>query len=140
MIDSLVRLTSRGQMISKIPVSLRQYVRDFTVHDYWAIHLNNTVMLAVHPNINLWTMQVTLHEVTHALDALDVDTLTTALSQYSSTQKWHDSYFADISVPSVGANSNWAENFADQAPRAFYDMYVPGGLESIQPNWKEVGQ
>lgn len=83
-----------------------------------------------------------IHEATHAVDLLNVDSLLQVEADeraiYSAREDWRAAYYADQSTVTVGANTNWLENFAELGPRAFYDDYVEGGLANFQPNWNEV--
>ena len=91
---------------------------------------------------NWWRIYVMIHEATHAVDLLDVDSLLQITpnrkAAYNGKEEWRAAYYADESTVTPGANTNWAENFAEMGPRALYDDYVPGGLANFQPNWNEV--
>lgn len=83
-----------------------------------------------------WPLATTLaHEMSHGLDYM-------ALQQYgfpfSGTSHWRDNYTLDSAVPSDYSRTNFVENFAENGIVGFYDKVVPGGVASIQPNWKAI--
>ncbi|KAK4230721.1 hypothetical protein QBC38DRAFT_542310 [Podospora fimiseda] len=65
------------------------------------------------------------HEIGHALDWQN--------GQYSTTQQWINAYNADSAVPVAYAQTNQAENFAENVIVAAYDNLVPGGLAAANP-------
>lgn len=78
-------------------------------------------------------------------------------TDFSSTQKWLENYNQDSAISDSYAQTSatiliardvkttvlipatdQAENFAQETVIALYDKVVPGGIGSVEPNWKAI--
>ncbi|KAL4962424.1 uncharacterized protein BDV14DRAFT_202759 [Aspergillus stella-maris] len=75
-----------------------------------------------------------IHEVGHIRDA-QVDP---SAGDYSATTEWLDEYNKDAFICDAYAQTNAAENFAQEVVVAEYDSIVPGGIASLVPNHQDI--
>lgn len=82
-----------------------------------------------------WVYDTLIHEATHCLD------YTAESGQFSNSDKWHEAYNKDErSISEYATENGWEDKLAEAGVFGLYDFVVPGGIKSIQPNYKQVSR
>lgn len=129
---------SQAQMIDvfgRLPVHMRSWVRlsialpgarsAYTYSDLG----DNVYFGDIQSYPTLW-----VHEIGHTMD----HNVVTKGQDFSASQKWTDNYNMDSAISDGYAQTNQAENFAQETVISLFDKVVPGGLGSVEPNWKAI--
>lgn len=129
---------SQDQMIDvfgRLPVHMRSWVRlsialpgarsAYT----WSDLGDNVYFGDIQSYPTLW-----VHEIGHTMD----HNVVTKGQDFSASQRWTDNYNMDSAISDGYAQTNQAENFAQETVISLFDKVVPGGLGSVEPNWKAV--
>ncbi|KAL4900074.1 hypothetical protein BDW74DRAFT_162353 [Aspergillus multicolor] len=74
------------------------------------------------------------HEVGHIRDAQ----VNASAGDYSASDAWLNEYNKDDYICDAYAQTNHAENFAQEVVVAAYDKTVPGGIASLVPNYEDI--
>ncbi|KAI4182851.1 MAG: hypothetical protein L6R41_005747 [Letrouitia leprolyta] len=123
-IDDVVNLLGR------VPVGARQFVRHLLTLPSDGPHAfnanGNLAMFKIGPN----GLTVYLHETGHSLDFQGAY----QQGQLSNAQNWIDNYNQDPNVPDPYSQTNQIENVAQNTVLAAYNVQVPDGYGSIEPN------
>lgn len=117
----------------KVPVRMRQWVKDVTIVDDKATNayaLGNRIVMKGAPNVATY-----IHEVTHCVDGGHGFKVNSGLSE---SKVWLDAYEKDSAVPDNYAQSNQAENVAQFPQIILTDLYVPGGSVALEENIDRV--
>ncbi|KAM7199793.1 hypothetical protein V8F20_005663 [Naviculisporaceae sp. PSN 640] len=123
-------------MFGRLPVRMRSYIRHFMatpgLNDGAAafIYQSGDVVFEDRPNLGTF-----VHEVSHSMDW---HALRQYGSPFSSTKIWQDNFWADKASVSDYSKTNWVEHFAEVGIIGVYDKLVPGGIGTIQPNWRDI--
>ncbi|RDW72674.1 uncharacterized protein DSM5745_07846 [Aspergillus mulundensis] len=133
---------SLDQMIDnfgRLPVRMRNLVRtqlafpgrgNGTLLAYTFTDLGDIVYTGdLYPYIRFW-----IHEVGHIRDAQ----VNASAGDYSSSTAWLNEYNKDAYICDAYAQTNHAENFAQEVVVAAYDKVVPGGIASLVPNYEDI--
>lgn len=126
----------------RVPVRSRSYVR----------HVVDLPDLSPSPNTNAYSdndnivlinkadtiLAVLVHETGHSLDGHGVFQKKQGQGRFSDTRAWSDAIGKDSKVPDGYAQSNTAEDVAQNIVVAAYDLNVPGGLPKVQKDWKTI--
>ncbi|KAL8827902.1 MAG: hypothetical protein Q9191_002908 [Dirinaria sp. TL-2023a] len=124
------------QNFGRVPAKARSWVRhviDFSdprSHVNSAATDNGTIMLFNHVDKGV---TVYIHETGHALDGAAYSQKDLHLSKL-----WSDSYNNDSMVPDGYAGTNFNEDVAQVTVVATYNLNVPGGFQSVEPNWRNI--
>ncbi|KAL4886637.1 hypothetical protein BJY04DRAFT_178054 [Aspergillus karnatakaensis] len=122
----------------RLPVRMRNLVRtqlafprnDGSLVAYAFTDLGDIVYTGdLYPFIRFW-----FHEVGHIRDR----NVNAAAGDYSASDAWLAEYDKDEHICDAYAQTNHAENFAQEVVIAAYDKIVPGGIASLVPNYEEV--
>lgn len=129
---------SQDQMIDvfgRLPVHMRSWVRlsialpgarsAYTYSDLG----DNVYFGDIQSYPTLW-----VHEISHTMD----HNVVTKGQDFSASQRWTDNYNMDSAISDSYAQTNQAENFAQETVISIFDKVVPGGLGSVEPNWKAI--
>ena len=120
-------------IFGRLPVRMRQFIRH-------VISLPGTKSAGSSgDNIQLngpIDITVYAHEIGHSLDSHAFDPKYGA--PFSNSQVWIDNYNMDSAVTDDYAQTSQQENFAQETVVSLYDKVVPGGIGTIQPNWKAI--
>ena len=120
----------------RVPVKARSWVRhvidlyDPNSQQNHALTVNGTILLFNHVDA---TVTVYIHETGHALNSK-------AYSEKNlhNSRLWLDSYNNDSMVPDGYAGTNFNEDVAQVTVVATYNLNVPGGFQSVEPNWRNI--
>ncbi|KAK5999218.1 Conidiation-specific protein 13 [Cladobotryum mycophilum] len=131
---------SQSQMIDlfgRMPVHMRQWVRTITAFPgprsaYTLSGSGDSVFFGDSQNYPT----LFAHEIGHTLDHNSVPGYSG--TDFSASQIWLDNYNADSAISDSYAATNQAENFAQETVIALFDKNVPGGVGTIEPNWKQI--
>lgn len=116
----------------RLPVRMRQYMRHMVFlpgPDHGGSTGDNTVIWGG----GLITLFV--HEIAANLDSHGFP------SQYlpfSSSQVWNDAFNQDTNVLDTMAQTSATESFLQALVIALFDKVVPGGIGTVEPNWRAV--
>ncbi|KAL5339852.1 hypothetical protein BJX70DRAFT_140399 [Aspergillus crustosus] len=122
----------------RLPVRLRSLVRvqlafprdDGTLLAYAFTDLGDIVYTGdLYPYIRFW-----FHEAGHIRDR----NVNASAGDYSASDAWLAEYDKDEYICDAYAQTNHAENFAQEVVIAAYDKIVPGGIASLVPNYEDV--
>ncbi|KAJ3496057.1 hypothetical protein NLG97_g2944 [Lecanicillium saksenae] len=123
-IDTVARL------FGKLPIQMRQWIRhviDVPSQQGHAFEWNGSVIFFAADN----SITVFAHETAHSLD------LNGAYADHalSYSDRWWNEYDQDWQVPDPYSNSNGIEDVAQCTVVSVFDVNVPGGFPSVEPNW-----
>ena len=133
-------------MVSRVPVGMRQYVKNLVAYPKLCDNNGNNCNYAITTEgsiVNVWdthwTIGILIHEMSHVLDSLALRRFTPAsLPWFSNTSLWQNAEGKDFAVPTNYAKRSWQEDIAEIGRVAMSDMVVPGGLPSINKNSPEI--
>ena len=127
-IDSVVDLLGR------VPVRARQFVRHVVALPDTSGHAFNSDGNLAMFNIGADGLSVYIHETGHSLDLHGAY----SRGELSTSQNWADNYNQDPNVPDGYSQSNTVEDVAQNTVVAAYNVQVPGGYGSIEPNANNI--
>ncbi|KAL4884029.1 hypothetical protein BJY04DRAFT_20791 [Aspergillus karnatakaensis] len=134
--DAQVSLDQMIDNFGRMPVRLRNMVRvqigvpGDGLMAYTYSDLGDVVYTGdIGPYVRFW-----IHEAGHVIDRREVF----EQGDYSSTDAWLNEYNKDAFVCDAYAQTNNAENFAQEVIVALFDKVVPGGIGSLVPNWNDI--
>ncbi|KAK2758796.1 hypothetical protein FQN54_003488 [Arachnomyces sp. PD_36] len=115
----------------KLPVHFRSFVRHmiFVPGDPSAGSAGDNVQMNGELGISVF-----VHETAHSMDGHGFPDI----GGFSVSQIWLDAYNNDTAVPDAYAQSSQQENFAQQTVVALYDLVVPDGIGTVQPNYQAI--
>ncbi|KAL4999355.1 hypothetical protein BDV10DRAFT_57806 [Aspergillus recurvatus] len=130
--DVEVDITTAAETFSKLPVKIRDWVRQILLlpgaDSAFAINGNVAFFGTTGSNID-----VMIHESAHGLDGF------AAFGEsFSSSDGFLAAYNADTHVPDNYARSSQAENVAQNTVVAVYDKNVPGGFPGVQEQYTAI--
>lgn len=131
--DSPFSKTDMIDIFGRLPVEMRSYIRHIIAVPGPKSAGSSGDNISMKGNIGI---TVYVHESAHSLDSHAFDPKYGA--PFSNSKVWLDNYNQDSAVPDDYAQSSQQENLAQQTVIALYDKVVPGGVGSIQPNWKAI--
>ncbi|KAI9775075.1 MAG: hypothetical protein M1839_001467 [Geoglossum umbratile] len=120
-------------LFGRMPVSMRGYVRHIIALPGTKSAFNNGDNIAIFgkgTDISLF-----VHETGHSLDSHAYDPKVTP---FHDSAPWLEAFNEDSSVSDDYARTNQAENVAQETVISLFDKVVPGGIGTIQPNWRAI--
>ena len=86
-------------------------------------------------------LTVFVHETGHSLDRLGAysgtnNSFNDDNASFADSSTWLKNYAEDSHVPDPYAQTNQAENLAQNTVVATYDLNVPGGFPGVEPKWR----
>ncbi|KAL4940480.1 hypothetical protein BDV06DRAFT_224053 [Aspergillus oleicola] len=137
--DAPLTLDQMIDNFGRLPVRMRNLVRtqlafpardDGSLLAYTFTDLGDIVYTGdMYAYIRFW-----IHEVGHIRDA-QVDL---SAGDYSASTAWLNEYNKDKYICDAYAQTNAAENFAQEVVVAEYDSIVPGGIASLVENYEDI--
>lgn len=97
----------------------------------WAYNSNGNIAMFDRINADL---TVFIHETGHSLDLLGAY----PDNPLSNSTNWLEHYAKDSHVPDPYSQTNQREDVAQNTVVAAYNLNVPGGFGSVEPNWREL--
>lgn len=125
----------------RIPVRARSHVKGaislpdpkldhaYNADNYIAIFSQQDALHHTWSNLNVF-----IHETGHSLDLGGAF----AHGVLSSSDSWATEYAHDSHVPDSYAGKNALEDVAQNTVVAAYDLNVPGGFASVEPQWQSI--
>ncbi|KAL8828956.1 MAG: hypothetical protein Q9170_006376 [Blastenia crenularia] len=132
--DSPTGLDAMIDLLGRVPVGARQFIRHVVVLPDTSGHAFNSAGNLAMFDISAGTLSVYLHETGHSLDFQGAYND----GQLSNSQNWIDNYNQDPNVPDPYSQSNMVEDVAQNTVVAAYNVQVPGGYGSIEPNANNI--
>ncbi|KAL3478515.1 hypothetical protein BJX99DRAFT_224260 [Aspergillus californicus] len=136
--DAQLTLDQMIDNFGRLPVRMRNLVRvqlafprdDGTLLAYTFSDLGDIVYTGdMHQYIRFW-----IHEVGHIRDA----NVNASAGDYSASDAWLAEFDKDDYICDAYAQTNNAENFAQEVVVAEYDKVVPGGIASLVSNYEDI--
>jgi len=130
-------IRSEAQIIDvfgRLPVGSRSVIRHFVAvpGPISAYNWDDDILLSgTGPNL----MTLFTHEAAHSLDSHVPNTRD---PRFSTGPTWEAAYNLDSAVSDDYAKTNQIENFAQMTVLALYDNFLPGKLQTIQPNLPKI--
>ncbi|OAR01581.1 hypothetical protein LLEC1_00869 [Akanthomyces lecanii] len=131
--DSPLSETDMMDLFGRMPVKMRSYIRHII-----ALPGSRSAGSAG-DNIQMngdCEITVFVHETGHSLDSHAFDPKYGA--PFSNSRVWLDNYGQDSAVCDGYAQSSQQENLAQETVVGLFDKVVPGGVGTVQPNWKAI--
>ncbi|KAK3192075.1 hypothetical protein K4F52_001702 [Lecanicillium sp. MT-2017a] len=131
--DSPLSKIDMIDIFGRLPVRMRQFIRHIVALPGTKsagssgdnIQMNGPIGITVY-----------VHEIGHSLDSHAFDAKYGA--PFSNSKVWIDNYNMDSAVTDSYAQSSQQENFAQETVVSLFDKVVPGGVGTIQPNWRAI--
>ncbi|KAI9373410.1 hypothetical protein BJX61DRAFT_502891 [Aspergillus egyptiacus] len=136
--DAELTLEQMVDNFGRLPVRLRNLVRvqlafpndEGSLLAYAFSDLGDIVFTGdMYPYIRFW-----FHEIGHIRDR----NVNASAGDYSASEEWLAVYDKDDYICDAYAQTNHAENFAQEVVVAAYDRLVPGGIASLVPNYSDI--
>ncbi|KAJ2977475.1 hypothetical protein NQ176_g4347 [Zarea fungicola] len=126
-----------ADIFGRLPVRMRDYVRLSIAFPgrgsrsaYTYSDLGDNIYFGdIQNHPTLWA-----HEIGHTLDINAV----TKGQDFSASPRWIAAYNQDQAISDDYAQTNQAENFAQETVIALFDKVVPGGIGTVEPNWNAI--
>ncbi|KAF8428524.1 hypothetical protein EV426DRAFT_543398 [Tirmania nivea] len=121
-------------IFGRMPVRMRQYVRHMLAVPgviSAGSSGDNIVLKGTGPNL----MTVFVHETAHSMDSHAIPATT---APFHDSPPWIEAVNQDSAISDSYAQTNQGENFAQETVIALFDKVVPGGIRSVQPNWRAI--
>lgn len=126
------------EIFSRIPVRARSHVKGAISlpgsKNNYAFNHNNYLVIVNVPNA-LSNISVYLHETGHSLD---VNAYADSKPRLSNSSRWDAEYQQDSKVPDTYSAFDAREDVAQNTVVAAYDLNVPGGFASVEPDWASI--
>ncbi|KAI1379935.1 hypothetical protein F4677DRAFT_442129 [Hypoxylon crocopeplum] len=125
----------------RFPVAMRELVKHIIVlkgSDMPGLagkNILDTIVIAD----NYFKLYIFAHEIAHSIDRhIPVPGVNlTFQGGLSLSPKWQDEVNKDKATPTEYARRNWSENLAEAGVVALFDMVVPGGLKTVNANYRD---
>ncbi|KAI5867483.1 hypothetical protein GGS23DRAFT_179519 [Durotheca rogersii] len=131
--------TRMAETFGRMPIGMRELVKHVMIMEFDKMKPAAAYSVAdiIAISDEFYMHHIFTHELSHSLDShIEVPGVTPPNSGgFSSTKAWKDMFDEDTAAISEYGRSGWPENLADSGVVALFDIVVPGGAGTINPNW-----
>ncbi|KAF2011903.1 hypothetical protein BU24DRAFT_485210 [Aaosphaeria arxii CBS 175.79] len=129
------------QIWGMIPVQMRSYTRHLIVLPAEAENHSSKSSAVWNDRDDIYIKgRPSMHEFLVAVaKSADLHGFPGIKDAYHNTTEWLEAYNKDSAVPSTIAQISQAENIAVHIAIALFDIRVPGGISSVLPGWRDIG-
>ncbi|OTB07412.1 hypothetical protein M426DRAFT_268686 [Hypoxylon sp. CI-4A] len=126
----------------RLPIGMREYVNNILVlkaaktMGFYSWSQNGSIGVSDES----WSLFALAKEISNQLDSrVSIPGVTpNQTGGLSNTGVWRDSFVKSDAMVSSYANSSMQENLALSGALALFNVVVPGGVGTIQPNWTQI--
>ncbi|KAL7620913.1 hypothetical protein AAE478_008223 [Parahypoxylon ruwenzoriense] len=135
--------TAMADTFGKMPLGMREFVKHVIIMDVdrikpSAAYSTGDTIVAADEYFKLYILT---HEISHSIDShatVPGVTPPEGGGGLSVSKAWMDLFNHDTAAVTRYARSSWPENLAESGVVALFDIVVPGGVGTINPNWTSV--